>query len=379
MKTLQIGMGWFPDQAGGLNRFYRGLMESLPGANVGAVGLINGSESLAAELPSNVQIYARTDASAYKRLSGARRAILHQLDTGNFDILASHFAFYTIPAIERLRDIPMVVHFHGPWTLESRAEQSSLINTQAKHLIERMVYRKARGFIVLSKSFGHLLVKAYGVDPALVRVVPGGIDYKAMQTPLGKADARRKLGLRADVPTLVTVRRLAHRMGLENLIDAITQVTRKVPDVQLLIAGKGALANALEMRIREKQLESNVRLLGFVADDDLPVLYRAADINVVPSVSLEGFGLTAAEALAAGTPSMVTPVGGLPEVVGSLSQSLIFESNTTAALADGLIQALTGRYAMPDSEKCRAYASANFDWIKIATRVAAVYMESIKQ
>lgn len=379
MKTLQIGMGWFPDQAGGLNRFYRGLMESLPGADVETVGLINGSESLTAQLPSNVHTYARTDASAYTRLSSARRAILQQLDTGNFDVLASHFAFYTIPAIERLRDIPMVVHFQGPWAMESRAEQASLINTKAKQLVERMVYRQARRFIVLSKSFRDLLVKEYNVDPNLVRVIPGGIDCKAMDSLLSKTDARHKLGLRLDVPTVVTVRRLAHRMGLENLIDAIGQVRRAVPDMQLLIAGKGALAPALQRRIHENKLEQHVRLLGFVADDDLPALYRAADINVVPSVSLEGFGLTAAEALAAGTPSMVTPVGGLPEVVGDLSQSLILESSEVKALAEGLTYALTGKYQMPDPEKCRAYSRANFDWSTIAAKVAGVYRESVNQ
>ena len=61
-----------------------------------------------------------------------------------------------------------------------------------------------------------------------------------------------------------------------------------------------------------------MRLLGFVAEEDLPWLYRACDISIVPSVALEGFGLPTIESLAAGTPVLVTPIGGLPETVSEL-------------------------------------------------------------
>lgn len=64
--------------------------------------------------------------------------------------------------------------------------------------------------------------------------------------------------------------------------------------------------------IVDRGLSDNVELLGFVPDDLLPHIYRAADLSIVPTQALEGFGLIALEALAAGTPVIVSPVGGPP-------------------------------------------------------------------
>ena len=119
-------------------------------------------------------------------------------------------------------------------------------------------------------------------------------------------------------------------MGLSNLVDAMKQVIDREPDAILYIAGKGRLKAQLEAQIASHGLADHVKLLGFVTDAQLPLIYRAADLNVVPTLSLEGFGLVAAEALAAGTPSLVTPVGGLPEVVSGLSPDLVFASSATA-------------------------------------------------
>ena len=127
----------------------------------------------------------------------------------------------------------------------------------------------------------------------------------------------------------------------------------------------------------EYGLEGSVRLLGFVADSQLPLIYRAADLNVVPTLALEGFGLVAAEAIAAGTPSMVTPIGGLPEVVNGLSPELVFASSTTGDIAAGLIAALSGATRLPSEQECRAYAREQFNAELMAERTAAVYRELV--
>jgi len=121
-----------------------------------------------------------------------------------------------------------------------------------------------------------------------------------------------------------------------------------------------------------------VKLLGFVPDEHLAALYRAANISVVPTVALEGFGLITVESLASGTPVLVTPVGGLPEAVAGLSQDLVLPSTGADAIAEGLGKALDGTIRLPDPDACRAYARANFDNPVIAKRVAAVYNEAIQ-
>jgi glycogen synthase len=110
----------------------------------------------------------------------------------------------------------------------------------------------------------------------------------------------------------------------------------------------------------------------------LPMAYRAANLTVVPSVAFEGFGLTVVESLAAGTPALVTPVGGLPEVVRDLSPGLVLPAIGTSPLSEGLVTALTRESSLPDAEACRAYALARYDWSVIAGRVRGVYAEALR-
>ena len=110
-------------------------------------------------------------------------------------------------------------------------------------------------------------------------------------------------------------------------------------------------------------------------DNQLPVAYTASDLNIVPTRAHEGFGLVAAEALAAGTPSVVTPIGGLPEIIGPLSSDLILRSSQQDDIADGIIHILSGRVSLPDSITCKDYAVRHFSSRLMASRTASVYRE----
>jgi len=267
------------------------------------------------------------------------------------------------------------VHFHGPWAAESIEEGSGWAAAHAKYLIEKLVYSQADRLIVLSKAFSEVLVKNYGIPEQKIRIVPGAVDTQRFAVSESKAEARQALGWPQDRPILISIRRLAHRMGLDLLIDALPTIIAKHPDVLLHIGGTGSLRESLERRVRDLNLTDHVRFLGFVQDDKLPLAYRAADFNVVPTRAWEGFGLVAAEAVASGTPSLVTPVGGLPEVIAPLSPDLIFRSVSVNDIADGLIQALSGAVAIPDSARCRAFAAEHFSAQTMAARTAAVYRE----
>jgi glycogen synthase len=158
----------------------------------------------------------------------------------------------------------------------------------------------------------------------------------------------------------------------------VVRLKQRVPNVLVLIAGIGPVGVELERQISALGLEENVRLLGFVADENLPAAYRAADLTVVPTVALEGFGLIVAESLAAGTPCFVTPVGGLPEAVTGLSRALVLKSTGAEAIADGLADALTGVTALPTARECVDFARRHYDWPVIAERVRTVYEEALR-
>jgi glycogen synthase len=376
-------MGWFPELPGGLDRVYYNLAAHLRREGIGVCGAVVGSPEVARLTEGDVIPFAAPNDSLTTRLTKARSAIGRAIETRRPDVIASHFALFTAPVLDKLRHAPLVVHFHGPWAQELTAETGTgslkgKLKQAAGHLVERLVYRRASRCIVLSRAFGDILVRDYHVPEELIRIIPGGVDLARFLVPQSKAEARREFELESGRPIVVAVRRLARRMGLDNLIDAIAKVRLRYPDILLLIGGRGPMAAELKSRVELKGLERNVRLLGFVPDDKLALLYRAADFSVVPTVALEGFGLITLESLAAGTPVLVTPVGGLPDAVSALSADLVFVSAAPADIAQGIIDALCGRRSLPGRDECQAYISENFTWTKVAQRTIRVYREALQ-
>jgi glycosyltransferase involved in cell wall biosynthesis len=151
----------------------------------------------------------------------------------------------------------------------------------------------------------------------------------------------------------------------------------------LLIAGKGTLQNELDQHIRSEKLAANVRMVGAVSDQTLPLLYGAVDFSIVPATAYEGFGLILVESLAAGTPALGTPalgtpVGAIPEVLSPLSESLLLESAAPHHIAAGIRETLSGQRLLPSMQACQDYATANYAWPSIARRVRAVYQEVLR-
>lgn len=379
MKTLQIGTSWFLEDAGGLSRVYYGCVNYLPVAGVEVSGLVTGGENVWQSSGGKVEAFAAADSSTWQRSLKLRKAVKRVLASSDYDLVATHFALYTLPALDLLGKLPLVMHFHGPWALESRAEGGGRLSTWGKWAIEKLVYQRTNGFIVLSEAFRQILHKTYSVPLEKIFIVGGGIDTAQSDLGLLIAQAREKLGWQKDRRIILCVRRLVQRMGLENLISAIALVRNQHPDVLLLIAGKGAISEALRSQIKELQLEDHVQLLGFVPDQDLAIAYRAAELSIVPTISLEGFGLIVIESLAAGTPVLGTPIGGIPEILQPLASDLILEGSTIQQLAQGIIESLSGQRKMPTAEACQAYVRQNYDWQVIARQIKSVYEQVLQK
>ena len=377
MKSIQLGMHWFPERAGGLDRVYYELCRYLPAAGVSVRGLLAGSGRAAEESGGSIRAFGAADAPLLKRLRAVRQAIQAEVVDSSPDVLAAHFALYAFPALDIVSRHPFVMHFHGPWAREVAAEGGRHWVCRIQAMLERAVYGRADRLIVLSRAFGDILASQYGIDESRIRIVPGGVDAARFDVALDRKGARAQLGWDQDRPTVLVVRRLARRMGLENLIEAARHIVVKIPEVQILIAGKGPLAQELGARIDICGLQRSVKLLGFVSDEDLPLAYRAADLSVVPTVALEGFGLITLESLAAGTPVLVTPVGGLPEAVSGLSSSLVLPGSDVPSLVDGITAALKGEMLLPEASACHAHVLLHHDWSVIAMKTRAVYEEAI--
>jgi glycosyltransferase involved in cell wall biosynthesis len=243
----------------------------------------------------------------------------------------------------------------------------------ARTFVERVVYRRAAHAIVLSTAFRDILAERFGVRRSRIHVIPGGVAVDRFAIAPSRAECRRALGWPPDRPIVLCVRRLVRRVGVDTLVDAVAVLRARVPEALVLIAGTGPLRAELEARIVDRGLANHVRLLGFVPDERLPSAYHAADLTVVPTAALEGFGLITVESLAAGTPCVVTPVGGLTDVVAPLAPQLVTSTARADDIGITLASALLGALPVPAPDECAAYARAGFDWPVVAERVRRVY------
>lgn len=266
---------------------------------------------------------------------------------------------------------PLVATFHGPWALEAIAAGSGspmTLATAARRSIEKLVYRRARTCLAMSRAFADLLVREYGVDRRRVHVVPLGIDLERF-APRDRSAARQRLNLREE-HTVVTVRRLVRRVGLDLAIQALARIPAPTRP-RLVIAGTGPERANLETLAWREGVRENVVFLGFVPDALLPDLYAAADVCVVPSRELEGFGYGALEPLAAGTPVIAVRTGGLIELVGDLEPRWLV-SWDPEELAQQITAVLASPGAYPSRAQCREYAE-RFSWRRVAAQTLDVF------
>ncbi|MEB3357459.1 MAG: glycosyltransferase family 4 protein [Synechococcales bacterium] len=373
-KIAVIGNNWFPDKPGGLDRYVYELVHTLAAAGheLDLFGL-----GLPAQSPVplvHLHNLADPEASLGRRLAAAYRN-LNCLRSAGADAINLHFALYGLAALPYLpQNVPITCTFHGPWAIESQKEGGGKLSVWLKQQMENRVYRRCDRFIVLSKAFGQILHQEYGIAWDRIHVIPGGVDTHRFAHSLSRQQAREQLDWPQDRFILFTPRRLVHRMGLDKLLSAIAQLGPQKSNLWLAIAGKGPLREALEQQVLDLELEDQVRFLGFLPDEQLPLAYQAADLTVMPSQSLEGFGLVLLESLSSGTPTLCTPVGGMPEVIAGFSPELITASPQEGAIATTLDAILTGQIPLPGRDACREYASTHFSWPTIADQIKQVLL-----
>src|SRR5262249_29990642 len=175
----------------------------------------------------------------------------------------------------------------------------------ALYASERAALADTRGVVVTSRATARLLARDFGVASGSITVAPPGTD---------RAEAARGSG--DDTVALLAVGSIVPRKGYDVLIAALAQLT-DLP-WRLSIVGDRerdpAAAAQLDRAIAQFNLSQRVRVSGAVPAKDLDVLYRGADLFVLPS-RFEGYGMAFAEAIAHGLPVVGTTAGAIPDTV----------------------------------------------------------------
>lgn len=287
--------------------------------------------------------------------------------------------------------VPKVYHFHSSWFDEERINTvgqgrmslSLKLRLEMIRVMEWVCYKFSETILFLSEYSKNRFKEYYSLSKPELVIIPGGVDLKNFHPlePEENIDTlREKLNLDKNVPLILTVRRLEERMGLENLILAVKILRNKNPDknFQLIMVGKGSLLNRLEDLIAEKNLSDTIHLTGLVSREDLPLYFRAADLFVLATTAIEGFGLVTAEAFASGLPVMGTPVGATKEILSLVDQNLIFEGTSPESLAKGMQHFLGNpEYYSQLNPKCRETAERYYSWEKVTDQTEEEFIKSV--
>jgi len=283
---------------------------------------------------------------------------------------------YLGPATHRIPpSIPILHIFHGPWAREYRFAQTArprtlgrrcldVVIVQVLHRVEARTLRRARRILTLSRHFAERLTSWHPGRLPSVEIAHGGADlHHFVAFPERERLAiRQTYRLAPDDTLFIALRRLDPRMGLDILIESFAQIAARHPRAQLWLTGRGPAESALRGQVQQLRLDASVRFLGFVPEAELPRLLNAADVAVMPSLDLEGFGLATAEALACGTPVLGSRAGATPELLEPLDPSLLFPPASVHGLTSCLENALSHPHALPSRDRCAVYARESFSW-----------------
>ncbi|MDQ3898200.1 MAG: glycosyltransferase family 4 protein [Actinomycetota bacterium] len=201
-------------------------------------------------------------------------------------------------------------------TLPSRADRLRW------RLKQKAAMRQAAAVMTVSRASRRAIEETLGVASDRLHVVREAADpmFRSLRPP-ERAARLRRFGAAARSPYLLYVGGISPHKNLEVLIEAFERVAPDHPDLHLLLAGDTdddpflSSIDSVRAALSASPVRDRIRLLGFVSDDELVALYGAAVATALPSLG-EGFGLTAAESAACGTPVVTSEDPALVELLG---------------------------------------------------------------
>ena len=214
---------------------------------------------------------------------------------------------------------------------------------RAMRRIERKVYGSANRIRVLSRFMQERVTSMVGVPEDVITVIPGGAEMPELATDAKREEWRKQLGWQE--PVLVTLRNLVPRTGVDMLVQAVAMLKAEGIHCRCCVIGDGPLAGALQALAMDLGVIDRIQFPGFLPNDAVQMRLAAADLFILPTRSLEGFGLVTIEANAAGLPVVATPAGANAEVVGSLPYNRVAERISPEAIAVEVRRFLQNRSA----------------------------------
>lgn len=291
---------------------------------------------------------------------------------GSFDLIHAHdwLMNKAAKALKHQFRLPLVATIHATEHGRNRGIYTDL--QRSIHGQEWELAYEAWRVIVCSDYMKEELQTLFQVPADKLDVVPNGVNPELVQVPEIDASIRDRFALPWE-KMIFFVGRIVTEKGVQVLLDSVPAVLAACPDAKFVIAGKGPMLEELKHRASGYIRDGKVIFTGFIDDYTRNQLFHMAHVTVFPSL-YEPFGIVALEAMAAGTPVIVSGTGGLAEIVRHEEDGYTVLPGDVPSLTTHLIKMLK------DEDKARAMAAqamfkvlTEYNWDQIAANTMKTY------
>lgn len=297
---------------------------------------------------------------------------------GNFDVIHAHdwLVAYAAKTLKNSYDTPIVATIHA-----TESGRNSGIHNETQRYIndtEWMLTYEATEVIVNSNYMKRELQSLFGLPFEKINVAPNGININMFNGIEKDYDFRRQYALDNE-KIILFMGRLVYEKGVQHLISAMPKILSGYHDAKLVIAGKGGMIDELKAQVNSMGIANKVYFTGYMDAKQVCKMYKCADISVFPS-TYEPFGIVALEAMLAGTPVVVSDIGGLNEIVTHGVDGMKSYAGNPNSLADSILELLYNPQLSDNVvKKAKAKVKNEYNWAKIAQDTHFIYQKAICQ
>ncbi|HEY0755455.1 MAG TPA: glycosyltransferase [Ktedonobacteraceae bacterium] len=294
----------------------------------------------------------------------------------SYDLLHSHYWLSGVAAqrLARRWHIPHVTMFHTLAHLKQLANPNEAEPTLRLEMEQQLIQHADR-IIAATQDERSQIIHHCGAIPERVEVIPCGVDLSRF-VAYERQQARKRLNWQAEQPVLLFVGRLDPFKGPDMLLKVASLMQTQA---QVVVVGGNAAGDPeieqLRQLARELGIQQRVRFLGALPQEELPLIYSAVDVTVMPSYH-ESFGMVAVESLACGTPVVATRAGGLLTVIrhGETGYLVPRAPDLFAACLDGLLNDPATLQAMGAAARP---SILRYSWQSVASLMSTIYEDAL--